>query len=194
MVPQRFDGRVILVTGSTGIAAASAHRLAAEGASVVVASRTEEHCRSLAEAITSAGGTASYEVADLTDDGAADRIVAATVERHRRLDGVFSVAGGSGRRFGDGPGARGNRRRLGRHARLERPHAISCVGRGSPPDAQPGPGCRRPARRDPAHGLGHQHQPVADVLRDPRLCRGERRDRRAHPDHGLATTPRRGSG
>ena len=103
VVPGRFDGRVVLVTGSTGIAAASAHRLAAEGASVVVASRTEAHCRSLAEAITSAGGTASYEVADLTEDGAADRIVAVTVERHRRLDGVFSVAGGSGRRFGDGP-------------------------------------------------------------------------------------------
>ena len=52
VVPQRFDGRVVLITGSTGIAAASAHRLAAEGAAVVVASRTQEHCRSLAEAIT----------------------------------------------------------------------------------------------------------------------------------------------
>ena len=92
-----------MITGSTGIAAASAHRLAAEGAALVVASRTEEHCRSLVEAITSAGGAASYEVADLTEDGAADRIVAATVDRHGRIDGVFSVAGGSGRRFGDGP-------------------------------------------------------------------------------------------
>ena len=97
VVPQRFDGRVVLVTGSTGIAAASAHRLAAEGAAVVVASRTEEHCRSLAEAITSAGGTAAYEVADLTEDGAADRIVAATVDRHGRLDGVSaSPAGAAG--------------------------------------------------------------------------------------------------
>jgi NAD(P)-dependent dehydrogenase (short-subunit alcohol dehydrogenase family) len=103
VVPQRFDGRVVLITGSTGIAAASAHRLAAEGATLVVASRTEGHCRSLVEAITSAGGAASYEVAALTEDAAADRIVAATVDRHGRLDGVFSVAGGSGRRYGDGP-------------------------------------------------------------------------------------------
>ena len=103
VVPRRFDGRVVLVTGSTGIAAASAQRLAVEGASLVVASRTEAHCRSLVEAITSAGGTASFEVADLLEDDAADRIVAATVGRHGRLDGVFHVAGGSGRRFGDGP-------------------------------------------------------------------------------------------
>ena len=103
MVPQRFDGKVCLVTGSTGIAAAAAHRLAGEGAALVVASRTEDHCRALVEAIVAAGGTASYEVADLTDDDAADRVVEAAVARHGRLDGVFSVAGGSGRSFGDGP-------------------------------------------------------------------------------------------
>jgi NAD(P)-dependent dehydrogenase (short-subunit alcohol dehydrogenase family) len=103
VIAGRFGGRVVLVTGSTGIAAASAHRLAAEGAHLVVASRTEEHCRSLVEAIAADGGEAAYEVADLTEDDAADRIVAATVARHGRLDGVFSVAGGSGRRFGDGP-------------------------------------------------------------------------------------------
>ncbi|HSK51600.1 MAG TPA: SDR family NAD(P)-dependent oxidoreductase, partial [Clostridia bacterium] len=99
MVPQRFAGKVCLVTGSTGIAAASARRLAAEGGRVVVVSRTEAHCRQLAEGITAGGGEASYEVADLAEDAAADRVVAATVARHGRLDAVFNVAGGSGRRF-----------------------------------------------------------------------------------------------
>lgn len=103
MVPQRFTGRVCLVTGSTGIAAASARRLAAEGARVVVASRTEAHCRDLVASITAEGGHASYVVADLADDLEAERIVGATVDRHGRLDAVFNVAGGSGRRFGDGP-------------------------------------------------------------------------------------------
>jgi NAD(P)-dependent dehydrogenase (short-subunit alcohol dehydrogenase family) len=103
MSARRYDGRICLVTGSTGIAAASARRFALEGARVVVASRTEAHCRTLVEEIRAAGGIADYEVADLSEDAAADRVVAATVARHGRLDALFNVAGGSGRRFGDGP-------------------------------------------------------------------------------------------
>ena len=103
MVPQRFAGKVCLVTGATGIAAASARRLAAEGGRVVVASRTEADCIELVEAITAGGGEAGYDVADLAEAGAADRIVAAVTTRYRRLDALFNVAGGSGRRFGDGP-------------------------------------------------------------------------------------------
>ncbi len=100
---QRFDGTTCLLTGSTGIAAATARRLVDEGARVVVASRNEAHCRDLVASLVAAGGEASYEVADLLEDDAADRIVGATVERFGRLDAVFSVAGGSGRQFGDGP-------------------------------------------------------------------------------------------
>ena len=103
MVLQRFAGRTCLVTGSTGIAAASARRLIDEGARVVVASRTEAHCRDLVETLAAAGGVAAYEVADLLEDDAADRVVSATVDRFGRLDAVFNVAGGSGRRHGDGP-------------------------------------------------------------------------------------------
>ena len=44
----RMHDRVCLVTGSTGIAAASAHRFAAEGAAVFIVSRSEEHAASLA--------------------------------------------------------------------------------------------------------------------------------------------------
>jgi NAD(P)-dependent dehydrogenase (short-subunit alcohol dehydrogenase family) len=99
----RYEGRVCLVTGSTGIAAASARRLSREGARIFVASRTEEHCRDLVAAINDGGGVADYHVADLSEDGAADRVFAAVAERFGRIDGVFNVAGGSGRRFGDGP-------------------------------------------------------------------------------------------
>ena len=103
MVPQRYAGRVCLVTGSTGIAAASARRFAAEGAAVVVASRTADHCRALVKTIRGAGGEATSIVADLTEDDAAERVAAATVDRHGRIDALFNVAGGSGRQFGDGP-------------------------------------------------------------------------------------------
>ena len=41
--------------------------------------------------------------ADLTDESAAEAAFSACLERFGRLDGVLAVAGGSGRRFGDGP-------------------------------------------------------------------------------------------
>jgi NAD(P)-dependent dehydrogenase (short-subunit alcohol dehydrogenase family) len=94
----RLRDRVILITGSTGIAAAAATRFVGEGASVFVTSRTAEHARGLAE-----GLGAGWAQADLTEEAAVGAAVAAAVERFGRVDGLFSVAGGSGRRFGDGP-------------------------------------------------------------------------------------------
>ena len=99
----RLRDRVCLVTGSTGMAAAAAERLATEGAAVFVASRTGDHARALAERIASAGGLAGWATADLTDETEVQSAVDACVARFGRIDGLFSVAGGSGRRFGDGP-------------------------------------------------------------------------------------------
>jgi NAD(P)-dependent dehydrogenase (short-subunit alcohol dehydrogenase family) len=99
----RVQGRGFIVTGATGIAGASARLLAAEGGTVVVISRTESHCAELAEAIVAAGGRASYVVADLTDAAAAEAGVEGALARLERVDGLLNVAGGSGRRLGDGP-------------------------------------------------------------------------------------------
>ncbi len=99
----RLAGKACLVTGATGMAGAAARRFAAEGASVFVLSLLAEDCRSLAEAISNDGGRAAWRVADLTDEDQAVAGVAAAVEAFGRIDGLFAVAGGSGRRFGDGP-------------------------------------------------------------------------------------------
>lgn len=99
----RLAGRGIIVTGATGIAAASARWFAAEGARLVVVSRTESSCAELVEAITDDGGSATYVVADL---GVADEAAGAAetaIGTLGRVDGLFNVAGGSGRRAGDGP-------------------------------------------------------------------------------------------
>lgn len=95
----RLHDRAILVTGSTGIAAATAERAAAEGARVFVTSRDAHHARALGERLPGGG----WAEADLTDESAVDRVVATAIDRLGRLDGLFSAVGGSGRRFGDGP-------------------------------------------------------------------------------------------
>lgn len=95
----RFAGRVCLVTGSTGIAAAAARGLAQEGGSVFVVSRTADNARALADSIPGAG----WRAADLSQEQDADAAVAACVDRFGRLDCVYNVAGISGRRYGDGP-------------------------------------------------------------------------------------------
>jgi NAD(P)-dependent dehydrogenase (short-subunit alcohol dehydrogenase family) len=99
----RLAGRACLVTGSTGIAAAAAMRFAAEGAAVCVASRTEAHARDLAVRVQRSGGRAAWIGADLADEAQAEAAVATCVRAFGRIDRLFSVAGGSGRRFGDGP-------------------------------------------------------------------------------------------
>lgn len=99
----RLSGRGIIITGATGIAAASARRFAAEGAALVVISRTAASCVALAEEITAAGGQAQAIAADLTDVPAAQEAVINAIGQLERVDGLFNVAGGSGRRLGDGP-------------------------------------------------------------------------------------------
>jgi NAD(P)-dependent dehydrogenase (short-subunit alcohol dehydrogenase family) len=90
--------KILFITGSTGIAAATAELAARAGARVFVTSRTPEHGRELA-----ARTGCTFHSADLTEPGAADEAVATCARLHGRLDAVFNVAGISGRRFGDGP-------------------------------------------------------------------------------------------
>ncbi len=93
----------MLLTGSTGIAAATAKLAARQGAQVFVVSRTEAHCRALADEIASTGGTCAWHAADLTAASAAAESVRRCVERFGRIDALFNVAGVSGRGLGDGP-------------------------------------------------------------------------------------------
>jgi NAD(P)-dependent dehydrogenase (short-subunit alcohol dehydrogenase family) len=99
----RLAESVILITGSTGIAAETAKLAAREGASVFIASRTEEHCKKLADEIRAGGGKCGFHAADLADTAAAGLILERCLETFGRLDSLYNVAGISGRRWGDGP-------------------------------------------------------------------------------------------
>jgi len=103
MTNNTLSDRVILVTGASGIAAAGARLFAASGAPVFIVSRTPDKCASLTGEITAAGGVAAWAQADLTVEAEADAATQACLNEFGRIDGLFAVAGGSGRRFGDGP-------------------------------------------------------------------------------------------
>lgn len=83
-----------LITGATGIAAATVRLATAAGHKVFVTSLHAEDCAALG---------VPYFAADLTDSAQATAAVAACVAALGSVDGVFCVVGGSGRRFGDGP-------------------------------------------------------------------------------------------
>lgn len=94
---------MLVVTGASGIAAAAARRHAADGGRVFVVSRTAERCAALAAQIAADGGTCEWEAADLQLEGATSAAIGRAASAWGRIDGLFAVAGGSGRRFGDGP-------------------------------------------------------------------------------------------
>jgi len=89
---------VLLVTGSSGIAAATARLWAAENPVFVVGINPEE-CRSLATELREA----SFAEADVRDESALRKAVAACIDRFGRIDALFNVAGISARSAGDGP-------------------------------------------------------------------------------------------
>jgi NAD(P)-dependent dehydrogenase (short-subunit alcohol dehydrogenase family) len=87
----RFDGRVVLVTGSgSGIGAATAARLAEEGASVVCADVNSEAAATTAKEI---GDHAGWVACDVADPSSAAAAVAAALDAHGRLDVLANVAG-----------------------------------------------------------------------------------------------------
>ncbi|MDT0447135.1 SDR family NAD(P)-dependent oxidoreductase [Streptomyces johnsoniae] len=66
---QRLAGRCAFVTGAaSGIGAATAHRLAAEGARVLVADIDEESGVDVVTAIREAGGSARFQHCDVSDE------------------------------------------------------------------------------------------------------------------------------
>lgn len=87
-------GKVVAVTGaSSGIGEATALRLAARGAAVVLGARRADRLDALVDRIRAAGGRAEAVPTDVTRREDLDRLVAAAVERFGRLDVLVSNAG-----------------------------------------------------------------------------------------------------
>src|SRR3990172_6260632 len=91
---------VVIIGGTTGLGLSAAKACARAGAGVVVCGRDPE---SAASAEKASGWAARRLVGDATDPGTADAAIRLALEAFGRFDALYHVAGGSGRRAGDGP-------------------------------------------------------------------------------------------
>ena len=86
--------KIILVSGGTqGVGAGIARAAVREGAIVVVSGRRPDVGEAFVAELTAEGAGASFVQADVADVPAAQRSVAAVVERHGRIDGLVNAAG-----------------------------------------------------------------------------------------------------
>ncbi|TMK47083.1 MAG: SDR family NAD(P)-dependent oxidoreductase [Alphaproteobacteria bacterium] len=94
MQSERLKGKVALVTGaSSGIGAATALALAAEGARVAIAARRVQRLNDLADRIRQGGGEALPITADVREEAQASAMVQRVLQDFGRLDMLLNVAG-----------------------------------------------------------------------------------------------------
>lgn len=91
---------VVIVGGTTGLGLSAAQQLVSQGARVAICGRRQD---SLDEALALLGENAVGIAADATDPSTAEYLITAAVESFGQIDGLYHVAGGSGRQLGDGP-------------------------------------------------------------------------------------------
>lgn len=99
-MPSLQGQTILIIGGTTGMGLSAARRIAAAGAQVIITSRSQSNVDA---ALSELGPLARGYAADASAPQAAEQGVRLAIESFGRLDGLYHVAGGSGRKMGDGP-------------------------------------------------------------------------------------------
>ena len=93
--PGLFAGQVVIVTGGgSGIGRCTAHELAALGATAVVVGRKLDRLERVRDEIVEDGGTALAIACDIREEDRVHALIADTLTRAGRIDGLVNNAGG----------------------------------------------------------------------------------------------------
>src|SRR5215467_3797104 len=91
---------IVVIGGSTGIGLSASKAFVCEGASVVIVARNEENIHT---AKSELGKSVEAICSDGRNPNSAVNAINRCVEKFGTFDGLYHVAGGSGRKMGDGP-------------------------------------------------------------------------------------------
>ncbi len=93
-IMSEINNKVVIITGaSSGLGEATAKRLAKNGAKLMLAARREERLKELVAEIEKEGGTAKYQITDVTSRAQVEALAKATHQAYGRIDVLVNNAG-----------------------------------------------------------------------------------------------------
>jgi NAD(P)-dependent dehydrogenase (short-subunit alcohol dehydrogenase family) len=94
------DKKIVIIGGTTGLGLSAAKAFIENGAKVIVVGRSPESC---VAAEIELGENARAMSGDAANEKTATKAIDLIINEFGGFDGLYHVAGGSGRKFGDGP-------------------------------------------------------------------------------------------
>jgi NAD(P)-dependent dehydrogenase (short-subunit alcohol dehydrogenase family) len=95
-----LNKKMVIMGGTEGLGLSAALACMAEGANLVVVGKDSGRNELEKEAL---GGRVSVMLGDAREESLAEKAIQTCVKKFGGFDGLYHVAGGSGRKFGDGP-------------------------------------------------------------------------------------------
>lgn len=92
--------KLVIIGGTAGMGLSAAVACVEEGANVIAVGKNPEH---VDEAESKLKNNGVVITGDATNETLAEQAIQTCIERFDGFDGLYHVAGGSGRKFGDGP-------------------------------------------------------------------------------------------